>query len=225
MVPKILIVDNDPDIVQGLESRLHWLGYAVATAKGGEQALRAVEQDSPDIMLLDLEMPRLSGLEVLQRLAAMKGGSRADATLSTCPLDNRSIPIVIVLTAFGTIGRAVEAMKLGAFDFLTKPFESEHLSLVIQKAMQYGTMRRQMRSLQKEVDRRYELLIGHSPCMSALIEAARKAADSSATILLTGETGTGKEILARSIHRWSQRRENPFLVVNCAALPETLLEN
>jgi DNA-binding NtrC family response regulator len=174
-------------------------------------------------MLLDLEMPKLSGLEVMQRLAAQKGLSTGDAHPAS--LLNDGLPIVIVLTAFGTIDRAVEAMKLGAFDFLTKPFESEHLSLVIQKAVRHGAMKRHMRSLQEDVDCRYELLVGRSARMHALLEAARKAAESSATVLLTGETGTGKEILARSIHRWSLRAEKPFVVVNCAALPETLLEN
>ncbi len=224
MAPKILLVDDDPDILQGLESRLQWLGYEVASAKNGEAALRLVEQDCPDIMLLDLEIPILSGLEVLQRLAAQKRASKDDSTLNAT-LRRDCLPVVIVLTAFGTIDRAVEAMKLGAFDFLTKPFEKEHLALVIQKAVKQGALTRQMRSLQEDVDRRYELLGGRSARMQEVLAAAKKAAGSSATIVLTGETGTGKEVLARSLHRWSLRAEKPFMVVNCAALPESLLEN
>lgn len=210
----ILIVDDDPDILTSLTKRLTWMGHDVLTAEDGEQALRMVVEDQPDVMLLDIELPGLGGLDILKRLAE----KRSSVPTST-------LPEVIVMTAFGTIGRAVEAMRLGACDFLSKPFEPDHLSLVIEKAMAQAAITRQVGLLQAEVQGRYECIVGPSQRMGQLLETARRAAASSATVLLLGETGTGKEVMARAIHRWSPRAERPFMVVNCSALPEGLLEN
>ncbi|MDH4087061.1 MAG: sigma-54 dependent transcriptional regulator [Nitrospira sp.] len=214
MQARILIVDDDHDILTALKKRLIWMGHEVLTAEDGEQGLRLAAEEQPDLMLLDIELPGLSGLDVLKQLGEKRSG--------TPP---QTIPEVIVITAFGTIDRAVEAIRLGACDFLTKPFEPDHLSVVIEKAMAQMALTRQIGLLQAEVGRRYEHVVGQSPRMVELVDTARRAAGSSATVLLLGETGTGKEVMARALHRWSPRASKPFVVVNCAALPESLLEN
>jgi len=214
MQARVLIVDDDPDILTSLTKRLTWMGHDVLTAEDGEQALRMVFEDQPDIMLLDIELPGLGGLDILKHLAEKRSAVPA-----------QTLPEVIVITAFGTIGRAVEAMRLGACDFLSKPFEPDHLALVIEKALAQSVITRQVGLLQAEVHERYECIVGPSQRMGQLLETARRAAASSATVLLLGETGTGKEVMARALHRWSPRATRPFVVVNCAALPESLLEN
>jgi len=214
MQARILIVDDDQDILGALKKRLTWMGHEVLTAEDGEQALRVVMEEQPDLMLLDIELPGLNGLDILKQLAEKR--SR---------IPPQSVPEVIVITAFGTIDRAVEAIRFGACDFLTKPFEPDHLSIVIEKAMAQMALTRQIGLLQAEVGGRYEHVVGQSPRMVELLDTARRVADSSATVLLLGETGTGKEVIARALHRWSPRASKPFVVVNCAALPESLLEN
>jgi DNA-binding NtrC family response regulator len=214
MQARVLVVDDDPDILTSLTKRMTWMGHDVLTAEDGEQALRLVADDQPDLMLLDIELPGLSGLDILKHLAE----KRSNGT-------TQILPEVIVITAFGTIGRAVEAMRLGACDFLSKPFEPDHLSIVIEKAMAHAAIARQVGLLQAEVHGRYECIVGPSQRMGQLLETARRVAASSATVLLLGETGTGKEVMARVLHRWSPRAGKPFVVVNCAALPESLLEN
>ncbi len=214
MQARVLIVDDDQDILSALKKRLTWMGHEVLTAENGEQALKLISEDQPDLMLLDIELPGLSGLDILKRLSEKR---------SSCP--PQTVPEVIVITAFGTIGRAVEAIQLGACDFLTKPFEPDHLSIVIAKAMAQMALTRRIGLLQAEVEGRYEQVVGKCPCMVELLDTARRAASSPATVLLLGETGTGKEVMARALHRWSPRAAKPFVVVNCAALPESLLEN
>lgn len=214
MPARILVVDDDPDILSALKDRLLWMGHDVFTAEDGEQALKLVTEDQPDLMVLDIELPGLSGLDVLKRLHALRVTEQA-----------LTQPGVIVLTAFGTIGRAVEVMQLGACDVLTKPFEPDHLATVIDKAMAQMALTRQIGTLRAEVEGRYEHIVGHSQPMVQLLDTARRAAASSATVLLLGETGTGKEVLARALHRWSPRTDRPFVVVHCSALPENLLEN
>lgn len=214
MQARILIVDDDQDILSALKKRLTWMGHEVLTSEDGEQALKAAAEEQPDLMLLDIELPGLSGLDILKQLAEKRSS-----------IPTPFVPEVIVITAFGTIDRAVEAIRLGACDFLTKPFEPDHLSIVIKKAMAQMALTRQIGLLQAEVGGRYEHVVGQGPCMAELLDTARRAAGSAATVLLLGETGTGKEVLARALHRWSPRAAKPFVVVNCAALPESLLEN
>jgi len=210
MRAKILIVDDDADIVMMLEDRLQASGYDTVTASEGQQALDQIAHESPQLILLDLTLPKLSGLEVLKRLSQMK--------LSE-PLP------VIVMTAHGSIEAAVDAMKEGAYDFLTKPLDSEHLLIVIRKALERDSLRRQVAYLRSEVDGRYASIVGNSPAVSSVVEAAQRAAKSDASVLLLGESGTGKELFARSIHQWSLRATMPLIVINCVALTETLLEN
>jgi DNA-binding NtrC family response regulator len=211
---KILVVDDDEDIAMVLKDRLDSLGYEVIVARDGMQALEAIERETPRLMVLDLEMPRLSGIEVLQRLSQGKQRGR----------DGYDVP-VIVMTAHGTIKKAVEAMREGAYDFVTKPIEVEHLIITIQKASERETLKRHYEVLRSELGTKYATIIGNSLQMKSMIELAQRAANSDAGVLLLGESGTGKELFARSIHQWSPRRTAPFVVINCVALTETLLEN
>ncbi|SLM46383.1 Transcriptional regulatory protein ZraR [Nitrospira japonica] len=210
MKARILIVDDDPDIATMLEDRLQASDYGTLVAQDGVQALELIEQEVPKLMLLDLDMPRLTGLEVLKRLPKIRAAE--------------DLP-VIVMTAHGSIEAAVEAMKSGAYDFLTKPLDKDHLLLVIQKALERDALKRQVACLKSEIDGRYTSIIGTSPNIRSVMEAAQRAAKSDAGVLLLGESGTGKELFARSIHQWSPRRVNPMIVINCVALTETLLEN
>jgi DNA-binding NtrC family response regulator len=224
MRAKILIVDDDRDILLGLENRVTWMGHEPITAQDGKEGLRLIEQESPDLVLLDLELPSLSGLDILQRLreTSIKEHPSADAA-GTVP--GYTTPPIIMLTAFGTVERAVHAMQLGAFDFVPKPFTGDHLTVVINKALASVVLHRQVDVLRKEVDDRYDPVVGENAKMAAQLKMAQQAAASHVTVLLLGETGTGKEVVARAIHRWSPRRAKPFVAVNCAALPENLLEN
>ena len=210
MHAKILIVDDDPDIVMMLEDRLQASGYDTVVASEGQQALDQTAHESPQLILLDLTLPRLSGLDVLKRLSQMKSSEH--------------LP-VIVMTAHGSIEAAVDAMKEGAYDFLTKPLDHEHLLIVIRKALERDSLRRQVAYLRSEVDGRYASIVGNSASVRSVVEAAQRAAKSDASVLLLGESGTGKELFARSIHQWSHRSAMPLIVINCVALTETLLEN
>jgi DNA-binding NtrC family response regulator len=205
---RILVVDDEPDILTLLRHRLEQLGYAVSTAANGPEALRKIASEPPALVLLDLKLPRMSGLEVLKQI-------------------KQSSPecMVIVMTAYATVEKAVEAMKEGAYDFLTKPLTPGHLELVVQKAVEREALQRAHCLLQEELDWKAHPIIGESPAIRQAIERARRAAQSSATLLLLGESGTGKEIFARAIHAWSPRRLQPFVVVNCAALSEELIAN
>ena len=222
MRAKILIVDDDRDILLGLENRITWMGHEPVTADNGKDALRLIEQGDFDLVLLDLELPTLSGLEVLERV---KGDSHNERRTEEHISPTYSTPFIIILTAFGTIERAVHAMQLGAFDFVTKPFSADHLTVVVNRALATAALYRQVDVLRKEVDDRYDHLVGANAKMAAQLTIAKQAAPSDVTVLLLGETGTGKEVVARAIHRWSPRRSKPFIAVNCAALPENLLEN
>jgi DNA-binding NtrC family response regulator len=213
MAGKVLIVDDDGDIVNSLQSRFEWLGYQCQSASNGKDALRMIRENDPDIMLLDLEMPELGGIDVMKQLAR-------DTTM-----DSSCRPAVVIMTAFGTVSRAVEAMKLGAQEFLTKPFDADHLSVVLRKIRERQALQGELTHRRLEDLRRYEMVIGTSERMSAVVGLAKQAAPSDTTVLLLGETGTGKEVLARSLHHWSPRARKPFMAINCAALPEQLLEN
>lgn len=213
MAGRVLIVDDDGDIVSSLQSRLEWLGYQCQSASNGKDALRIIRENDPDIVLLDLEMPELGGIEVMKQLAG-------DTTMAvSCR------PAVVIMTAFGTVDRAVEAMKLGAQEFLTKPFDADHLAIAVDKIRERQALQGELTQLRSDALRRYEMVVGNSDRMTAVIDLAKQASPSDMTVLLLGETGTGKEVLARSIHRWSPRARKPLMAINCAALPEQLLEN
>jgi DNA-binding NtrC family response regulator len=222
MRAKILIVDDNRDILLGLENRIASMGHEPVTAENGKDALRLIEEGDFDLVLMDLELPFLSGLEVLERVrSASHSGRRAEEETSA----PYTTPLIVILTAFATIERAVQAMQLGAFDFITKPFSADHLTVVVKKALDIVALHRQVDVLRQEVDDRYDHLVGTNAKLATQLTIAKQAASSDVTVVLLGETGTGKEVVARAIHRWSPRRSKPFIAVNCAALPEHLLEN
>ncbi len=204
----VLVVEDNVDIANVLRDRLHAMGYEVLTAYDGQAALDAMEKAAPGLLLLDLELPKVNGMEVLKRVRK----------------DWPDLPVVIV-TAYGTIARAVEAMKEGAADFIPKPFDADYLSLVIGKVLERGDLKRTVTALRSELESRFDPLVAASPEMEEVIQSAQKVAQSDTTVLLLGESGTGKDLLARSIHNWSARRGRLFMPVNCVALSEELLES
>ena len=205
---RVLIVDDDPASRRLLEVRLRPLECDVATVTNGEQALTAIRKDMPDLVLLDLQMPRIGGIEVLRALRK----------------EGIHVP-TIVITAHGSIGIAVEAMKEGAYDFLTKPVDGNHFDIVVRKLLEREGLKRELELFSEDADKRYRLVVGKSDKMNEAVETAKKAATSKATILLLGESGTGKEIFARAIHNWSERRSQPFVAINCVGLSKELLES
>ncbi|MBU5636034.1 sigma-54 dependent transcriptional regulator [Geomonas sp. Red69] len=210
MPPKILIIDDDSSLRRVLEYNLQQEGYDVYTAADGSTGLQLFEEKSPQLVITDLKMPGITGFEVLSTVK-----ERAPST------------VVIVLTAFGAIDTAVEAMKLGAFHYLTKPFNREELKVTVLKGLQLQGLSEENRLLKEELSGRTEFksIVGTSRAMEGVFSVVRKVADTEATVLITGESGTGKELVARAIHSGSSRRAAPFVAVNCAAIPRDLLES
>ena len=204
----ILIADDDVDIRDILQDTLTSLGARVITAPNGQECLSRAEADVPDLILLDIEMPIRNGLEVLKEL--QQRGSETT---------------VIMITAYGTIERAVEAMKQGAYDFITKPFDLDYIAMTVERALERARLKTGLESFTREAGERYRLVGGESPKMKLAIATARKAAASKSTVLLLGESGTGKEVFARAIHQWSERRGEPFVAINCVGLGKELLES
>src|SRR5713226_6264980 len=206
----LLVADDDPGLRESLERTLTREGYRVVLASDGRAALERVQAGGVDLIVTDLKMPGLTGLELLRAAKAIMPD-----------VD------VILLTAFGTVEEAVKAMKDGAYDFLTKPFRREQLIKLIDKALERRDLIEQNRALKKQLEdlRAKGQVIGSSPAFRRMMTLVEQVADSSATVLIQGESGTGKELVARSIHERSARRNGPFIAVNCAALPETLLES
>ncbi len=224
MRARILIIDDDPDIALPLGTRLTWMGHDSLYADNGAEGLRMIEQEQPDLVLLDMDLPLKSGMEILQAVKNANNKDRSTNADTVAPPAYTS-PLIIMLTAFGTIESAVKAMQLGAFDFVPKPFTADHLTVVINKALSSLSLHRQVDVLSKEVDARYDAIVGDNPKLVTQLNLAKQAAPSGVTVLLLGETGTGKEVVARAIHKWSPRKNHPFVAVNCAAIPKDLLEN
>ncbi len=205
---RVLVVDDDAASRRLLEVRLRGLGCEVATAGDGREALAAIQQEPPALLMLDLQMPRMDGMELLRAL-------RRDGT---------DLP-VIVITAHGSIETAVEAMKEGAHDFIPKPFDPKHLEIVVRKVLERRQLVESNQLLRETLAARAPDIIGESPPIRRAVEVARKAAATNSTVLLLGESGTGKEVFSHAIHGWSPRRDQAFVVVNCVALSEHLLES
>ncbi len=206
----VLVVDDDREMADVVCDVLREAGYRAAGASQGSEALALVRQECPDVLISDLRMSGLSGHQLQLEL-------------------KRSAPNlpVIIITAFGSIQTAVESMKLGAFDYITKPFSNEELLLVVSRALENRSLHQEVRRLRGELARSYGLpnIIAANPRMMALLEMLKQVADSPATVLLTGESGTGKDLLARALHFQSSRRDSPFVPINCAAIPENLIES
>ena len=204
----ILVVDDDADIRAVLKDRLDSLNYQVFEAACGREALDLLEKQNVQMVLLDVVMPDMDGLAVLSEIR--KRG--LDVT-------------VLMISAYGTIEQAVQAMKHGAYDFIPKPFEADHIALIVAKALERETLKRGIEVLAEELDDRHRLVIGKSAAMNGALEVARKAAVTRSTVLILGESGTGKEIFARAIHKWSDRANQPFIAINCVGLSKELLES
>ncbi|MDP6980166.1 MAG: sigma-54 dependent transcriptional regulator [Myxococcota bacterium] len=210
MPQRILIVDDDDALRESLELILASEGYAVTTACDGNQALTRVEEVPIDIVLCDVRMPGLDGFELLPQIARRLPG----------------VPVVM-MSAYGSEDLAIEAMKLGAYDYVAKPFQPPEVLLTLRKAMERERLRRANEHLQRDVERAIgeRPIVAASPTMIDLLELVERTAAFKTTALLTGESGTGKEVLARAIHSQSPRRAEPFIAVNCGAIPEPLLES
>ena len=206
----ILIVDDDQEMRDLLKDILEDHGYPVAVAREGREALEHLERNEFLVVVVDLRMKGMDGAELLHELVQHH---------PTCN--------VIMMTAFGTVESAVDAMKQGAYDYLTKPIKTVELLVTIEKALREASLRREVAHLRKQVNREYSFdqIFGKSKPMREVFDLIRRVADSQANILITGESGTGKELVAKAIHFNSSRKAEPFLPVNCAAIPEQLLES
>ena len=209
-VPKILVVDDEQIVRESLANWLKEDGYQVELAESGPQALERIQSASFHIVLLDLKMPEMNGIQVLQEIKK-----------------NFSEIEVIIMTAYGSIHTAVEAIKEGAFDYIVKPFDPEEVGLLIRKILDHKNLVLENILLRQKLEEKYEFedLIGKSAVMQNLFGLIRNVAPTQATVLITGESGTGKELVAKAIHTLSPRRYQPFIALSCGALPDTLLES
>ncbi|MGK3982143.1 sigma-54 dependent transcriptional regulator [Sorangium sp. So ce136] len=207
---RVLVVDDEENLRLVVRTFLKRDGYEVEAVSSGEEALAMVETFGPDVILTDVRMPRMGGLDLLATLKA-KGN---EAT-------------VIVMSAYGNVDLAIEAMKAGAYDYIQKPFKAEEVLLTLRKAEEREALRRENRALRQEIRREnfFEEILAKSPPMQAIFKTIAKVAEYKTTALITGESGVGKELVARAIHRRSGRRGGPFVAVNCGAIPENLLES
>lgn len=209
MKPVILVVDDDASLRRVLEYNLTSAGYEVVVASSGEEGLALFSQSSPSLVITDMKMPGISGLQLL-------------AAIKECSTET----LVIIITAFGSVDMAVEAMKAGAYDYITKPFNRDEMLLTVDKALCFAGLTEENRRLKNELaGRTGRTLVGSSPAMERVFQVVDKVADTEASVLITGESGTGKELVARAIHEQSGRREGPFVTINCAAIPRDLLES
>ncbi|MFC1496856.1 sigma-54-dependent transcriptional regulator [Verrucomicrobiota bacterium] len=206
----ILLVDDELSILSVLNTLLKAEGYEVVTAQGGDKAKEVLEKQEFDLMLSDIRMAPVDGIQLLKFVHA----EHPDMA-------------VIMLTAFGSVETAIEALKLGAFDYITKPFKVDELLITVQRALEYKTALTENVSLKSQLGARYELekIVAESPAMQNVCEMIKRVAPTDTTVLIYGESGTGKELIAQAIHSNSRRAEKNFLAVNCAALPEALLES
>src|SRR3972149_1942866 len=207
---RIVVIDDEVNAATALEPLLREDGYEGASAHDARGGLLLLEKAEPDVVLTDLRMPGMDGLELLQKVKEV-----------------RPETMVILMTAYGTVKTAVKAMKLGAEDYLGKPIDVEELEVVLQKVIEKKRLQEEARFLRDRLDPKYPLdnLVGESPEMLAVFKTIRQVATSNASVLLLGESGTGKELFAQALHQNSPRRNKPFIKVACAALPETLLES
>ena len=206
----ILLIDDDASLRRVIEFSLTEAGYRVRAAMSGEEGLALFEKEPADAVVTDITMPGMSGLDVLRKLQEQAAG----------------IPVIII-TAYGTIESAVEAMRQGAFDYVTKPFNRDELRMTLERALKLRRLERENLRLREEVAGKYrfEGIIGSSEKFQEVLDMAGRVAGSDASVLITGESGTGKELIARAVHYTGGRATGPFVAVNCAAIPENLIES
>ncbi len=207
MKPRVLVVDDEDGVRSSLRMIFEYEGYEVLLAANGPVGLKLAEQEQPDLVFLDIKMPQMDGLEVLKKLKERDGS-----------------PPVVILSGHGTVKTAVEAVKLGAFDFIEKPPDSERILIAARNALGQKKLSDENRRLKLTFDERYRM-VGRSGALEKVWDAVRRAAPTNATVLITGESGVGKELVARAIHRNSLRKDETFVQVNCAAIPEELIES
>ncbi len=209
-MPRVLLVDDEPSILSVLSTLLKAEGYDVAAALGGEKAQELLKDGAFDLMVSDIRMSPINGMDLLRQ----------------CHEDRPSMPVVM-LTAYGSVETAIEALKLGAFDYVTKPFKVDELLITIQRALDYSSALTENADLKAQLGTRYHLenIVAESQSMQNVCDMIKRVAPTDATVLIYGESGTGKELVAKAIHASSLRKDKKFLAVNCAALPEPLLES
>jgi two-component system response regulator AtoC len=207
---RILVIDDEPGLRHTLELILGDEGYTVLTATDGEEGLRLALAEQPDLILCDVRMPRLDGLAFVERYKATEGGA-----------------LIVVMSAYGSMDTAVEAMRLGAYDYISKPFNADEVLLTLRKAEEREALRREVRRLRAQVGELdgFQGVIGQSAAFREVLDLAARVAPYPTTVLITGESGTGKEAIARAVHAASPRRDLSFVAVNCGAIPENLLES
>ncbi len=205
--PRVLIVDDEEAIRSTLKMIFEYEGYECILAANGPAAVKMAEREAPDLVFLDIKMPQMDGMEVLKTIK-----------------DGEGSPPVVILSGHGTVKTAVEATKLGAYDFIEKPPERERILLVARNALSQKRLVEENRRLRLTFDDRHKM-VGRSAALERVWDAVRRAAPTNATVLITGESGVGKELVARAIHRNSLRKDEPFIQVNCAAIPEDLIES
>ena len=210
MKPRILVVDDEESIREFLEIMLKKEGYEVATAEDGAKAKELLSRRSFDMVISDLQMPHVTGMELLKYVK-----------------DNHADMVFMMITAFGTTESAVEAMKIGAYDYLTKPFKIDEVRLNIQNALRSKNLEVENRVLKKELTREYSFqnMIGNSDVMHKIFDLIRRVSQAPSNVLVTGESGTGKEVIAKAIHYNGPLKDKPFISVNCGAIPESLMES
>ena len=207
MKPRILVIDDEGAIRDSLRMILEYEDYQFVGAATGQEGIAAVQRERPDLVLLDIKMPGMDGLEVLRKLHTL----------------DETLPIVMI-SGHGTTATAVEAIRSGALDFLDKPLSSERVIVTLQNALKQSELRSENRELKLAMESKYEI-VGQSPSLRRVLEAVQRAAPTNATVMLLGESGVGKELVARTIHRNSPRAGQRFVQVNCAAIPEELIES
>jgi len=205
--PRILVVDDDSAIRDSLKMVLEYEGYEVMLAATGDEGVKLVEREAPDLVFLDIKMPGMDGLEVLQKLEHM---------VETTP--------IVVISGHADMATAVKAIKLGAFDFIGKPLEQDRILVTVRNAVDTRRIKNENKGHRRDADKKYQI-VGDSPTLAAVRSAIQKAAPTNATVLIWGESGVGKELVARGIHRESLRREGTYVQVNCAAIPDELIES
>ncbi len=210
MKEKVLVVDDDREMCSLLQEILTSEEFSVTAIQDSLEAAKRIAREDFDLLITDLKMKGLKGLDLMEE-------SKKIAPLMP----------VIIITAFGTVESAIQAMKRGAYDYITKPFQTDELLLTVKKALENRFLKKEVTRLKREVESRYHFhqLIGKSPAMQRIYDLVEKISDTSSNVLVTGESGTGKELVAKAIHYNGVRKEGPFIAVNCAAIPETLLES